>query len=244
MGRSRRDEPAHGEAGRSRTRSPQHTGATRRGRRMREKAAVAPLGRPDEGTRSAPMGAPIGVRWGSASPGACRCLPSHSVRCVPGRGHGEIGLTDWPREVPGSGIVIRDVAGDLYHAKEPRRWHRQLLEELERILGPVRTSTGSTTGSWSCSRGRPARYGSPDRVAAPLQEEGYTAVHERDGIYASTRPGPACPGPWRRGGRGCPAPRSVQLSRGWDHRPRRRRPQGEFGSSTWSRQEGCPGERW
>ncbi len=28
-------------------------------------------------------------------------------------------LDDWPWEVPGGGIVIRDVAGDLYHAADP-----------------------------------------------------------------------------------------------------------------------------
>lgn len=38
-------------------------------------------------------------------------------------------LDDWPTEVPGGGIVIRDVAGDLYHVRDPdsmdersRRW--------------------------------------------------------------------------------------------------------------------------
>jgi len=38
-------------------------------------------------------------------------------------------LEDWPTEVPGGGIVIRDVAGDLYHVADPdgmdvetRRW--------------------------------------------------------------------------------------------------------------------------
>ena len=38
-------------------------------------------------------------------------------------------LDDWPWEVPGGGIVIRDVAGDLYHVANPeamdeksRRW--------------------------------------------------------------------------------------------------------------------------
>ena len=38
-------------------------------------------------------------------------------------------LDDWPTEVPGGGIVIRDVAGDLYHVVDPgaldersRRW--------------------------------------------------------------------------------------------------------------------------
>ena len=28
-------------------------------------------------------------------------------------------LDDWPSEVPGGGIVIRDVAGDLYHVADP-----------------------------------------------------------------------------------------------------------------------------
>lgn len=38
-------------------------------------------------------------------------------------------LDDWPTEVPGGGIAIRDVAGDLYHVRDPesmdqksRRW--------------------------------------------------------------------------------------------------------------------------
>lgn len=38
-------------------------------------------------------------------------------------------LDDWPMDVPGGGIVIRDVAGDLYHIADPqgldeesRRW--------------------------------------------------------------------------------------------------------------------------
>jgi hypothetical protein len=39
-------------------------------------------------------------------------------------------LDDWPRELPGGGILIRDVAGDLYHVPEPQaldRRSRQLL---------------------------------------------------------------------------------------------------------------------
>ena len=28
-------------------------------------------------------------------------------------------LDDWPMEVPGGGIVIRDVSGDLYHVANP-----------------------------------------------------------------------------------------------------------------------------
>ena len=36
-------------------------------------------------------------------------------------------LDDWPWEVPGGGIVIRDVAGDLYHVADP-----QALDEQSR----------------------------------------------------------------------------------------------------------------
>jgi len=28
-------------------------------------------------------------------------------------------LDDWPRDVPGGGLLIRDVSGDLYHVPEP-----------------------------------------------------------------------------------------------------------------------------
>ena len=28
-------------------------------------------------------------------------------------------LDDWPRDVPGGGLLIRDVAGDLYHVPDP-----------------------------------------------------------------------------------------------------------------------------
>ena len=30
-------------------------------------------------------------------------------------------LDDWPMDVPGGGIVIRDVAGDLYHVADPEK---------------------------------------------------------------------------------------------------------------------------
>lgn len=29
-------------------------------------------------------------------------------------------LDDWPRELPGGGMLVRDVAGDLYHLADPR----------------------------------------------------------------------------------------------------------------------------
>lgn len=38
-------------------------------------------------------------------------------------------LDDWPREVPGGGYLIRDVAGDLYHVAHPER-----LDEKSREL--------------------------------------------------------------------------------------------------------------
>jgi hypothetical protein len=39
-------------------------------------------------------------------------------------------LDDWPRELPGGGLLVRDVAGDLYHLADPGaldRHSRQLL---------------------------------------------------------------------------------------------------------------------
>jgi len=38
-------------------------------------------------------------------------------------------LDDWPREVPGGGYVVRDVAGDLYHVAAP-----EALDERSREL--------------------------------------------------------------------------------------------------------------
>ncbi len=44
-------------------------------------------------------------------------------------------LDDWPMDVPGGGILIRDVAGDLYHVADPdkldaksRTWLRAFLD--------------------------------------------------------------------------------------------------------------------
>ncbi len=34
-------------------------------------------------------------------------------------------LDDWPRELPGGGILIRDVAGDLYHVPDPQALDRK-----------------------------------------------------------------------------------------------------------------------
>jgi uncharacterized protein DUF1854 len=34
-------------------------------------------------------------------------------------------LDDWPRGLPGGGLLIRDVAGDLYHLSDPARMDRE-----------------------------------------------------------------------------------------------------------------------
>ena len=39
-------------------------------------------------------------------------------------------LDDWPREVPGGGLLIRDVAGDLYHVPDPGRLDARSRELL------------------------------------------------------------------------------------------------------------------
>jgi hypothetical protein len=39
-------------------------------------------------------------------------------------------LDDWPRELPGGGILIRDVAGDLYHVPDPRALDRRSRQFL------------------------------------------------------------------------------------------------------------------
>ena len=38
-------------------------------------------------------------------------------------------LDDWPRDVPGGGLLIRDVAGDLYHVPDP-----EALDDVSRAL--------------------------------------------------------------------------------------------------------------
>jgi hypothetical protein len=39
-------------------------------------------------------------------------------------------LDDWPREVPGGGVLIRDVAGDLYHVRAPAKLDKRSRELL------------------------------------------------------------------------------------------------------------------
>lgn len=42
---------------------------------------------------------------------------------------------DWPWEVPGGGIVIRDVAGDLYHVPEPHAMDEKSQKWLWAFVG-------------------------------------------------------------------------------------------------------------
>lgn len=44
-------------------------------------------------------------------------------------------LDDWPWEVPGGGIVIRDVAGDLYHVADPGALDQESREWLWAFVG-------------------------------------------------------------------------------------------------------------
>ncbi|HZD05600.1 MAG TPA: DUF1854 domain-containing protein [Longimicrobiales bacterium] len=44
-------------------------------------------------------------------------------------------LDDWPRDVPGGGLLIRDVAGDLYHVAEPDAMDRRSRELLWAFTG-------------------------------------------------------------------------------------------------------------
>lgn len=44
-------------------------------------------------------------------------------------------LDDWPRDVPGGGLVIRDVAGDLYHVPPPDTMDRRSRELLWAFAG-------------------------------------------------------------------------------------------------------------
>lgn len=52
------------------------------------------------------------------------------VDTAQGRRRFQTHLDDWPRELPGGGLLVRDVAGDLYHLSNPRgmdKVSRQLL---------------------------------------------------------------------------------------------------------------------
>lgn len=39
-------------------------------------------------------------------------------------------LDDWPREIPGGGVLVRDVAGDLYHVADPNGLDKRSQELL------------------------------------------------------------------------------------------------------------------
>lgn len=39
-------------------------------------------------------------------------------------------LDDWPRELPGGGLLVRDVAGDLYHLAKPKEMDKGSRELL------------------------------------------------------------------------------------------------------------------
>ena len=56
-----------------------------------------------------------------------RCWSVHTTQ---GPRSFQTGRDDWPRELPGRGILIRDVAGDLYHIPEPN----QLDAESKKLL--------------------------------------------------------------------------------------------------------------
>ena len=43
-------------------------------------------------------------------------------------------LDDWPREVPGGGVLIRDVAGDLYHVRAPAKLDKRSRELLWAVV--------------------------------------------------------------------------------------------------------------
>jgi len=60
-------------------------------------------------------------------------------------------LDDWPREVPGGGYVIRDVAGDLYYIDSPRPWTHEAVNcsgrSWSRIVPSRASCPGRTVGA-------------------------------------------------------------------------------------------------
>ena len=48
-----------------------------------------------------------------------------TVETTHGRRSFQTHLDDWPRVLPGGGLLIRDVAGDLYRLAEPQKMDRQ-----------------------------------------------------------------------------------------------------------------------
>jgi len=44
-------------------------------------------------------------------------------------------LDDWPRQTPGGGLLVRDVAGDLYHVPDPETLDAQSRKLLWAFTG-------------------------------------------------------------------------------------------------------------
>ena len=57
------------------------------------------------------------------------------VETVQGERSFQTRLDDWPTEVPGGGVVIRDVAGDLYHVPDPERLDEKSRRWLWAFVG-------------------------------------------------------------------------------------------------------------
>ena len=53
-----------------------------------------------------------------------------TVETAHGRRSFQTHLDDWPRSLPGGGLLIRDVAGDLYRLADPRRMDHRSRELL------------------------------------------------------------------------------------------------------------------
>lgn len=52
------------------------------------------------------------------------------VETAQGRRHFQTRRDEWPRPVPGGGVLIRDVGGDLYHVRRPESLDRKSRELL------------------------------------------------------------------------------------------------------------------
>jgi hypothetical protein len=57
------------------------------------------------------------------------------VETVQGERSFQTRLDDWPTDVPGGGVVIRDVAGDLYHVPDPERLDEKSRRWLWAFVG-------------------------------------------------------------------------------------------------------------
>ena len=57
-------------------------------------------------------------------------IRSWKVQTVQGARSFQTPRDEWPREVPGGGLLIRDVAGDLYHIRAPQQLDAKSQREL------------------------------------------------------------------------------------------------------------------